>query len=139
MGQTILDIYLSDNKEQIKFKLEDGQEIIARCDAECCSYTWIEDVLDPDAVIGSPVLQAFDINMPAPANAEEDPNGYIQYYGFAIETVKGRFTIAYRNESNGYYGGSLAWKNDSYFYGGVFGQNSREPSSWTSIINKNEN
>lgn len=38
-----------------------------------------------------------------------------QYYGCAIETAKGRFTIAYRNSSNGYYGGWLTWPTDGFY------------------------
>lgn len=48
---------------------------------------------------------------------------YLQFYGFKIQTQKGDVVIEYRNSSNGYYGGNLAWNDDDYFYGGVFGQN----------------
>ena len=33
----------------------------------------------------------------------------MQYYGTVIDTLKGRCTIAFRNSSNGYYGGNLSW------------------------------
>ena len=39
-----------------------------------------------------------------------------------ITTDRGHIIVDYRNESNGYYGGSLSWPDD-HFYGGVYGQN----------------
>lgn len=135
VGKVITDIQIAADLEAIRFVLADGEAIVAHCDVDCCSHTWIEDVLDPSAVIGSEVLRADDIDLPeefhTPTktdNGEEE----MRYYGFLIETAKGRCTLAYRNSSNGYYGGNLSWPGD-YHYGGVFGQN-RSGEKWTSVI-----
>lgn len=125
VGQTITAVALADDREAIKFALADGREIIARCDADCCSSTWIEDVIDPAAALGT-VTKAEDIALPdewqvATKTGKDEEE--MAYYGFAIETEKGRCTIAYRNSSNGYYGGSLEWPDSGYFYGGVCGHN----------------
>lgn len=134
IGQTIQQIHISDDKQKIKFLLTNLEEIVAECDADCCSYTWIEDLIHPNAALYSPVINAFDIDMPNNDEIKEDGD-YIQNYGFAIETMKGRFTIAYRNESNGYYGGNLTWPND-YHYGGVFGQNNSKSDKWRLVNEK---
>ena len=53
-------------------------------------------------------------------------------YGVKITTDKGHIVIDYRNASNGYYGGNLSWPDDSYFYGGVHGQNESN-EEWVDI------
>ncbi len=129
IGKVITAIFIADDREAIKFVLNDGMsnsEIVARCDGDCCSHTWIEDLINPEAAIGSEVLKAEDIALPGEFCNPTKTDNYedeMKFYGFAIETAKGRFTIAYRNSSNGYYGGSLEWPNTGYYYGGVFDQN----------------
>ena len=125
VGQTITAIYLADDQGAIKFVLNDGREIVARADGDCCSHTWIEDVIAPEAAIGAEVMRAEDIDLPEEFTQPTKTDHYedeMSYYGFVIETAKGRCTLAYRNSSNGYYGGDLSWPGD-HFYGGVFGQN----------------
>ena len=67
------------------------------------------------------VTAAGDIEDGLP-QTEEHREDVIQFYGFKVSTDKGVLVIDYRNESNGYYGGSLTWPGD-YHYGGVFEQN----------------
>lgn len=82
---------------------------------------WVENVENPEATIGL-VTNAEDIKMPEADHPEDKGREVVAYYGFKIETVKGTCTIDYRNESNGYYGGSLEWPGEHH-YGGVYGQN----------------
>jgi hypothetical protein len=123
IGKTITAVYFADDKQAIRFDVAGREEpIIARCAGDCCSHTWVENIENSEAIVGSPVLLAEDIAMPDLGNGGD---GYdvIQYYGFKIETTKGTCIIDYRNSSNGYYGGNLSWPPDDYYYGGVFGQN----------------
>ena len=46
----------------------------------------------------------------------------VAYYGCKISTNRGEILIDYRNDSNGYYGGSLWWPGEGH-YGGVYWQN----------------
>lgn len=122
LGKRIRQIFLADDRFALKFELETGEFLIARAYDDCCSYTWIENIENPEAVIGSEVLLAEDIEMPEslkPSTFHPDSD-CLQFYGFKIQTAKGTCVIDYRNDSNGYYGGSLNW--GGYFYGGVFGQ-----------------
>jgi hypothetical protein len=64
IGQVITAIHLTDDREAIKFTLQDGTKVIARCYADCCSHTWIEDLINHDAAIGSPVTVVEDIELP---------------------------------------------------------------------------
>ncbi len=61
-----------------------------RSSARCCtSRTWLPPHVGPDT---SKYRESFDS---------------VIYYGVKFTTTAGRCTIDYRNDSNGYYGGSL--------------------------------
>jgi hypothetical protein len=120
VGKVITAIHLADDKKALKFDIEGGEPIIADCQGDCCSETWVENIENPWAILGSPVLKAENIDMPDLGTMEG--RDVVAYYGFKIETVKGTCTIDYRNDSNGYYSGDLAWPGD-YYYPGVFDQN----------------
>ena len=119
VGKTILEIKIATDKKAILFITEDGEHI-AKCDGDCCSSTWIENIETP--VLGFPatVIYVEDIAL---GDDEENDYGLIAHYGLKINTDKGDIILDYRNESNGYYGGNLSWENDDYYYGGVYGQN----------------
>lgn len=119
VGKTITKIELADDRQAIRFHIEGGEPIIARCDADCCSHTWAEHIEMPVNGLPATVLSAECVNMPDLGNGDAE---CIKYYGFKIVTDKGDIVIDYRNSSNGYYGGSLSWPED-HFYGGVYGQN----------------
>ncbi len=76
---------------------------------DCCSQTWIEAIDDPDALCGV-VLEVEDVEMPESVQRVtplcQDPD-CVQFYGLRVTTSAGRCVIEYRNNSNGYYGGSL--------------------------------
>lgn len=134
VGKTITGISLADDRGAIKFDIQGEDPIIARCDGDCCSNTWVEDVIDPQAVVGHVVTKAEDIDLPEHLCGPTKTNygeEEMQYYGFLIETANGRCTIAYRNSSNGYYGGNLAWP-DEHFYGGVYDQN-QSTEQWKAL------
>ena len=134
-GKIIQAIDLADDCQSIRFICVGGEKIIAKCDGKCCSRTWIEDILDPEAAVGVVVVRAVDIDLPShlqkPTTTSYSEEK-MQFYGFAVETVKGRCTISYRNSSNGYYGGNLVWPG-GYFYGGVDGQN-KSTQHWRSVV-----
>lgn len=120
VGKTIQAVYLSQDREAIKFVLDNGDEVIARCDGDCCSYTWIESVELPS--LPAHVRSAEDVDLPETASVHETSVDCVAYYGLKLVTSTGHLIIDYRNNSNGYYGGSLVWPGD-YFYGGVYDQN----------------
>ena len=118
IGKTLTAIYLSDDNESLKFEFTEGEPLVVGTEGDCCSYTWIENIENPEAVIGSPVLVAEDISMPEATepSTKIEYHDSIAFYGFKISTLKGTCTIDYRNNSNGYYGGNLVWPGD-YGYG----------------------
>lgn len=129
IGKTIIEVYLADDKQAIKFDVLDGEPIIAKTDGECCSVSWIEDLDMPLNLIGT-VVSVKDISMPD--LGATDTQESVAYYGCMITTNKGSCVIDYRNESNGYYGGNLSWPGD-FFYGGEYGQNVSN-ETWKKIV-----
>jgi hypothetical protein len=118
VGKTLSKVELATDKKAIRFTV-DGETIVAKCDGDCCSSTWIESVEMPAGGLPAKILEATELDLPS-----QQPDDYelIQLYGLKLTTDKGDFVLDYRNESNGYYGGNLSWPGE-YHYGGVHGQN----------------
>lgn len=120
-GKTISRIDLATDNKAIKFIVDNGEEIVAKSDGDCCSDSWIEHVELPALGFPAKVLEIEYLDLD---DKEEEVDKYsvTKFYGLKIKTDRGDITIDYRNCSNGYYGGNLSWPGD-YFYGGVHGQN----------------
>jgi len=131
IGKTITGMKIAADKEAILFQTTDG-ELVVHLDADCCSYTWVEHIEMPALGFPCVVTAVTDLEMPEgkPSTFHTDPD-YLQFYGCKISTDRGEIIIDYRNDSNGYYGGSLSWP-DEYFYGGVYGQN-KSKLEWVEI------
>jgi len=119
IGKTLTGIKIADDKEAILFQTADG-DVIAHCDADCCSHTWIEHIDLPARGFPAMVQVVEDLEMPD--LGDMDGCDVVAYYGCRIVTSNGDIVIDYRNDSNGYYGGSLSWPGE-HFYGGVSDQN----------------
>lgn len=113
IGQRIVDVYIGEGNEAIKFVLATGKEVIAVTDADCCSYTYIEHVEDVENLFGI-VTSVEDVG--EICGADTDDGNYRRFYACKIYTEKGYCLIDYRNDSNGYYGGALVWNEDDYNY-----------------------
>lgn len=118
VGKTLLGILIAEDGQALLFRTPEG-DIKALCDADCCSYTWVESVSLPARGFPAIVQSVEDIELNTDADTRD---GELDFYGLKIVTDNGEIIIDYRNESNGYYGGSLTWPNE-HFYGGVYGQN----------------
>lgn len=114
VGKTLIKVELAEDRKAIRFTVADGA-IVAKCDGDCCSDTWIESVDMPAGGLPALVLAAADLDLPQ--HSDE-----LALYGLKLTTDKGDLVLDYRNESNGYYGGNLSWPGE-YHYGGVYGQN----------------
>ena len=125
IGSVITSLKIADDKMAIKLTFED-KEFIVKCDADCCSHTWIEHIEMCDLPAKIVSIQNLDLER------EDNSDGeFIQFYGCKIITDKGEIVIDYRNSSNGYYGGNLSW-GDEYFYGGV-GQGNVSTEIWIDV------
>ena len=133
IGKTLTGIEISEDRQALRFILADG-EIIVDTDADCCSYTWIEHVELPALGFPAVVVSVEDLDLPQqekPASTFRTDTDSLAYYGCKIVTDRGEIVIDYRNDSNGYYGGSLSWPGE-HNYGGVYGQN-RSAHEWKTL------
>lgn len=117
-GKTVTAVERTKDKHAIRFTTTEGQ-IVAKCDADCCSHTWIESIQLPVNGFPFTVTKVEDLDL----YDKMERDGELKFYGLKLTTDKGDFVLDYRNESNGYYGGNLVWPDSDYFYGGVFDQN----------------
>lgn len=123
IGKTLTGMKIAEDRQALLFQTTEG-DIVVGVDADCCSYTWVEHVELPALGFPALVTAVEDLDMPEnpePSTFHKDPDS-LQFYGCKITTDRGEIVIDYRNDSNGYYGGSLSWPGE-HFYGGVFGQN----------------
>lgn len=118
VGKKVVAVWLADDGGAIKFEVEGYEPVIAQADGDCCSYSWIEHIETPENMLGT-VAVVEDVEMPDLGDMPD--RDVVSYYGCKIHTEKGSALLDYRNDSNGYYGGSLEW--GGRFYGGVYGQN----------------
>jgi hypothetical protein len=117
VGVKVTAFELDDDREGAQLDGEcDGNPVRFRLtvDADCCSHTWIESVIEENSLIGHTIASVEDIDLPGPANGNEHTtlgeNYYeeqMQFYGLAITTDAGKCILDYRNSSTGSYGGSM--------------------------------
>lgn len=108
VGTTLLGVEWDD--DEISFITDKGR-LRAYVYGDCCSSTWVESVEHPVRGYPAKVLEVRETELPWPEpNREYD---VLSSYGLRVVTENGDLDIDYRNDSNGYYGGSLDF--DSYF------------------------
>ena len=119
VDKTLTMVELATDSKAIRFTV-DGETVVAKCDGDCCSSTWIESIEMPAAGLPAKIIGVSDLDLPEVDSGDEYVD--IKRYGLKLITDKGELVLDYRNESNGYYGGNLSWPGE-YHYGGVHGQN----------------
>lgn len=124
IGKVINDMRIASDQQAILFVCNNGEQLVARVDGDCCSYSWIENIEMPALGFPFTILSIDDLDLPG-SDDNHPEHDCLQVYGAKIITDKGEMIIDYRNAPNGYYGGNMVWPDDedSYFYGGVHGQN----------------
>lgn len=123
IGKTITGMKIAADRQALLFETTDG-DLVVNVDADCCSYTWVEEVELPALGFPALVTAVEDLELPQvdKPSAFHGEHEELALYGCKISTDRGEIVIDYRNDSNGYYGGSLTWPGE-HFYGGVYGQN----------------
>lgn len=76
---------------------------------ECCSSSWFESV-ETEGKVANAMILSFE---EAGGSSEWADDSARKVYFGTIHTTKGRITFELRNESNGYYGGSIVYKWES--------------------------
>ena len=109
------------NEGEVTFFWDGGKARFEAC-GDCCSHTWIDSFEGNEDIIGDEIVKVTELElggMDNPSaeeckckNADHDADhkyGHdsLALYGYRIETNKASATLDFRNDSNGYYGGSL--------------------------------
>lgn len=92
------------DQETLVFTVGD-EKLIYQGYGDCCSETWFADITGVSALIGGTVTSVETVQM-AEVEDGRTRQEHDEIYGYKIKTDKGYADIAYRNSSNGYYGGS---------------------------------
>ena len=119
VGKIIDKIFISKDEYTIAFQVDDGEVIAYSTVADCCSESWFADIIGLEAVKGYDRYRGSNLDSRRVRQViecdmhwynVEDGRGrqnFDQAYGYAIYTGYGVLKIAFRNSSNGYYGGWL--------------------------------
>jgi hypothetical protein len=111
-GKIIKEIYLNEDKEIMVFKTIDNEVISYQTKNDCCNVVWFETWENLDILSNYKVNRIIEIPM-----REVDPtrgDSVEEVYGHRLETNKGYALIEYRNNHNGYYGGTIEFTNYKY-------------------------
>lgn len=103
---------ISDEYGDITFHHSEDDYTCFAAEGECCSSSWIEHFDAHDCADNPETIVSFkEISLPEPeiSDKEQAENNYefLQFYFYRLTTDKGTYDVEMRNDSNGYYGGSL--------------------------------
>jgi hypothetical protein len=102
IGKMVTAVWISPDAERLVFETDDGN-VAYRTYGDCCSYSYFNDIIGLDALIGQKVNSAEEIGL---GDVETDDSyDCIRAYGIKLTTNRGYVDVVFRNESNGYYGG----------------------------------
>lgn len=108
-GQTLVKIEVV-NKEEINFTTQEGKQYRLDHDQDCCEHVYVEDICgDLDDLIGCPILQAEEVISDSDCYQTPDKDS-VTYTFYKLATRKGRVTIRWCGESNGYYSERVDFK-----------------------------
>lgn len=91
------------------FVMEDKSIFAIMCEADCCSESWVSDIIDFDNMIDAEIIS---VEILEDRQATEEENKRTRglrdkIYGIKIFSMKGYTDIIFRNSSNGYYGSEI--------------------------------
>ncbi len=106
IGTRVNEILLNADKTKILFKTDKG-DFAFYADGDCCSYSWIQHFDGVQNLLGEVVVDLDDKDLSNRPDEAPDEHDVLSIYGYEFKTAKGCATLDFRNDSNGYYGGSL--------------------------------
>lgn len=100
-----------------------GHQVEVELDGDCCSHSFFDDhsKLDARGLMGERLMSIEDSGRTGP---EVDPIAVVndaestEYHALIVKTDKQSITVDWRNESNGYYGGTALIRFDGVAVGG---------------------
>lgn len=106
VGRVLSGIAVSkDGETTLRLTGADGTAHYVVTEGDCCSESWWADVLGAASAYGGTVTDVRTLGLTDPGDDGRTRQEEDEVYGYAIDTTKGTVTLAFRNSSNGYYGG----------------------------------
>lgn len=112
IGARVFNILTDPAHSYLLFRTSAGEFCFAT-DADCCSNTWVEHFSGIGNLLGRQIVSIDDLDMPEQPEWEDAERrrgnhlDVVSYYGLKFTTSAGEAVLDYRNDSNGYYGGSM--------------------------------
>lgn len=114
VGKTLTSCVVNNDCDEITFTTDSGQSYIMCHNQDCCENVRIDDIAgDLADLVGSPILQAEAAEGETPP--ERDLSESYTWTFYKLGTNRGRVTLRWLGESNGYYSESV----DFYRIGGA--------------------
>lgn len=108
LNKKITKLLINEEKDLISFHIEGADPLVFEIYGDCCSRSWIEHITGIDNLIGHTIIDGEEIDLGEITGADKNEDtDYLQKYSLKLITDKGYFELEYRNDSNGYYGGSI--------------------------------
>lgn len=79
---------------------------------ECCSISYINDLDNPEVFNDAVMLDVHSEHGDNEESTDGDYDLVIKWTFYKFKTTKGDCTLSFRNESNGYYNGSLVYSEE---------------------------
>lgn len=109
LGRRVVKYNVNSDNDQLILVFDDGSTETLQVEGDCLACSWIESLDSPDNLLGV-ITHVEDIEMPNLGDIGTDKHRNVKcvdYYGLKITTDKGSCVLDYRNDSNGYYGGTI--------------------------------
>lgn len=115
-GKVITNVWVdrSESPKFMTFEVEGGDLFSFYAEGDCCSDSWFADFFNVSKLIGQKIIGIGSIDLKEYEYNIEDGRGLQdvdQVYGFRFYTDDVVAVLAFRNSSNGYYGGWLTSYN----------------------------
>lgn len=110
VGRVLTGVAVSkDGDTTLRLSFAEGEPHYVTTEGDCCSESWWADVIGAAGCYGGTVTAVRSLDLPEP-NDNRTRQEVDSVYGYALDTDKGVVSLAFRNSSNGYYGG---WADDT--------------------------
>lgn len=123
IDHVITKVEIGEDSTNLVFTDSHGEKYFYYTYGDCCSTSWFSHITGIKNLLGqrvNEVKERYEFTEEEQKKAEEEytkENEYgpdsLQLYGIMLKTDKGTCDIEFRNESNGYYGGSCDYQGKS--------------------------
>lgn len=114
IGKIIIKVEKTPEDDALVFTDGNGDKFYYQVYGECCSATWFAHIAGIKSLLGNKVnsvenKEEFTDEEQKKAEEEQEDYDVLNLYGILLKTDKGTCDIEFRNDSNGYYGGSCVY------------------------------